>query len=233
MRRSGAFFLGLMLLITSCSDKVGDALIHSDGSLFTGKLQSISGGSLVFDHGTVEVPGEARIWTVSGETSVGTPSYDGRLYTVGGLTTPPESVLVILWNDQRLREGTFEVEATGDWTDTGIGITSGDILAIRAEGTVLTETGLSDPDGQKEFSSAVAVFPGALSGQLIYRIGEGAEPVAAGSLWVGETESSGTLHLAVNIPLEGSTSPSGVYTVNVRAGQGPGNSETVVLYPAE
>ena len=221
-----------ILVAAGCFKPPGDVLHLADGSIMEGNLLSISGGRVVFDSGTAEVAGTGRVWLSNGRTFSGSVGYSGDTFSAGSNSAPEDSVIMVIWNDTELETGTFPVDASAGWLDTGIMLQPGEMIDIKAEGTVITETGTSSPEGQKEFSSSVALAPGATSGQLVFMVGEDGGPVAAGSSWTGESPGTGTLRLAVNVPARGSLEPSGTYTVTVAAGTNGRLAGATALYPA-
>lgn len=226
--------LTLLAFITAagCFKGTGDMLITSDGTVIEGELQSISGGIAVFAGGTAEVSGNGRIWLVSGDTREGEIGFSAGEFTAGAGRFPAESVIVVIWDDQELERGTFNIAASGRWQDTGIHLEKGEMLNIRAEGTVVTETGMSTPAGQDRYSSSVALVPGATSGQLVFRTGDQGVPVAACENWTGESPGTGTLQLAVNVPSADSIEPAGSYIVSVAAGSNGRLPGAAAFYPA-
>lgn len=215
-----------------CFRSTGDMFRAEDGSVIEGKLQSISSGKVVFDTGTADVEGSGRVWLVNGDSHAGEIGFGNGVFTTGPVSIPAESILVVVWKDTDIDSGVFQVDAAAGWHHTGIPLEAGEMLSIRAWGTVVTETGTSLPDGQEDFSSSVAIAPGATSGQLVFSVGENGTPVAAGASWAGESPGAGMLKLAVNVPAEGSIEPAGVYTVSVSAGSNGRKPGTAVFYPS-
>ncbi len=222
----------LLLMCSGCFRGTGDILMLPDGGVIEGSLQSIASGRAVFDTGTADLSGEGRIWLSDGTTFSGDISFSNGVFRTGSGEFPADSVILVLWGDTDVQTGSFQVGATGEWLDTGIDLTAGGMISINASGTVVTETGTSTPMGQERFSSSVALVPGATSGQLVLKAGEAGTPVAAGESWVGESPSSGSLMLAVNIPRRGSMETGGFYTVRVTAGAGGRRRGITALYPA-
>jgi len=224
-------FLLFLIFASGCFKGRGDRLFCADGSVVEGTLESITPGMVVFNTGTVETDASGRVWTLSGNTYSGPLSYAEGEFSIGSATVPSESVLVVIWDDSQLDTGIFQVDAALQWHDTGIELEQGDMLSIQADGLVITETGTSTPQGQEEYSSSVALAPGATSGQLVFRIGSQGSPVAAGAVWVGESPEAGTLQLAVNVPLDGSSRAAGIYTVHVAAGSNGRRPGVTAFYP--
>ena len=222
----------VFLSLSACLREPVDVLVSADGSVFTGKLQSIASGRAVFESGQVNVPAIGRIWCLDGTTQSGEVAASDGVFTAGTFSVPLDSIYLIMWGDSDLKRESFSVDAALGWLNTGIELEQGAMLSLQGTGTVVTETGTSTPDGQEKFSSSVSLVPGATSGQLVFRVGEEGQPVAAGSSWIGESPNSGALMLAVNVPLEGSLASRGVYSVVVNAGAIAGQAGTVVFYPA-
>jgi len=220
------------ILLTGCIKNTGDVLMLPDGSVIEGKLISIGSGEVVFNTATARVPATGRVWLLGGDTFSGDISLADGTVRAGSRQAPADSLLLIVWGDIDVSSGSFIVDASLGWQDTGIELQTGEILALTAEGTVVTETGVATPDGQEKFSSSVALAPGATSGQLVFRIGENGNPVAAGSRWAGESPQSGSLMLAVNVPSSGSIRPGGTYTVHVTAGTNRRQEGATAFYPA-
>ncbi len=210
----------------------GDFLVAADGTVLEGELQTIGSGVAVFSGGSTDVPGHGRIWCLDGRTFAGEITASNGIVRSGSSSVPVDSVYLIVWGDSDIDQETFTVDAALGWLNTGIELEQGEMLSLQGTGTIVTETGTSTPQGQEKYSSSVARVPGATSGQLVFRVGEDGQPVAAGSCWVGESPCPGILMLAVNVPLEGSMGSRGVYTVAVKAGTIASRPGTVVFYPA-
>jgi len=228
-----AVVLSSFLVLVSCGGKPVDVLTASDGTVVTGQLQSIVSGKAVVSGAEVDVPSEGRVWCRNGTTFAGAIGASDGVIVSGSNSIPVDSVYIIVWGDPGVHNETFSVDAADGWLNTGIELQEGVMFSLHGTGTVVTETGTATPQGQEKFSSSVSLVPGATSGQLVFRTGETEQPVAAGSTWVGESPGSGVLMLAVNVPLEGSLEPRGVYTVTVIAGTNGTGSGTVVFYPAD
>jgi hypothetical protein len=225
---AAAFFL----LLAACISAPGDVLIKGDGSILSGELETIEPGRVVFSNGSAEVSDQARVWLIDGTTFAGGITASDGVVRSSSSSVSMDSVYLVVWGNTDISQESFTIDAGTGWLNTGIELEPGDMLSIRGEGTVVTETGVSTPEGQNEYSSSVSLVPGATSGQLVFQVGEFAEPVAAGILWVGESPGEGTLRLAVNAPLEGSMKSRGVYTVTVNAGTNGRSPGTVAFYPA-
>ncbi|MCK5131102.1 MAG: hypothetical protein KAR40_02995 [Candidatus Sabulitectum sp.] len=224
--------VSVLLISVACADKPVDVLVAADGTVLTGELQTIEYGKAVFAGGTIDVPDHGLVWCLDGSTFAGEITASGGVFRSDSCSVPEDSVLMIVWGNSDVHQETFTVDASLGWQDTGILLEQGEIFSLRGTGTVVTETGTATPQGQEKFSSSVSLVPGATSGQLVFQVGEGGQPVAAGCSWVGESPDAGTLLLAVNVPLEGSSGSRGVYTVTVNAGSSGNRAGTVVFYPA-
>ena len=106
-----------------------------------------------------------------------------------------------MWLDNSF---SVDVEVTTTWTDSGIEVTAGDTLFIRAHGSVSDGAsgwdGLFGPEGIIRGQAGGCVscpLVGFPQGALIARIGEGA-PFYVGSFSSFSCESSGVLYLGVN-----------------------------------
>ncbi|PIE52944.1 hypothetical protein CSA37_04685 [Candidatus Fermentibacteria bacterium] len=232
MNRTLILFLLCILFIGGCFKGTGDVLVLADGTLFEGVLQEISDGQIIFKDKSITVEGSGRVWLMDGSTLEGTVSLSEGRVTAGTGDASADSVLVILWGDTPVTGSSWDVQAGEGWLDTEMEISSGDMISLSGTGTILTETGLSEPEGQKEFSSSTSLFSGATSGQLVFKVGENGTPVAAGALWTGEAAESGSLMLGINVPLGENGRSEGCYTVHVTSGPGGRNSETTAFYPA-
>lgn len=226
-----------LLSFAGCMDRTGDVLVAADGTVMEGELQTIGAGSAVFSHGAVDLPDHGRVWGLDGRTFSGEVMVSAETASAGSHSIPRDSVYLIIWenseNDIEIKSETFEVDAAFGWLDTGIELELGEILSLRSTGTVVTETGTADPQGQEKYSSSVSLVPAATSGELVFQIGADGVPVAAGDCWIGESPGTGSLMLAVNVPLEGSMDSRGVYSVMVEAGTYARRPGTVVFYPAD
>ena len=224
----------VLFLMPGCK-KPSDRMITSEGQAVSGRLESISGRSVVFESSNVTVNrDEARIFLRdNAETYRGRVSYaDGILSIItdsGERSFPISDVQSIIWSagsdEASIR---IDVPATDGWVGTGMHFTEDDILSLTASGNVTLETGNCGPSGIELFATASALMPGATNGQLIMMVGE-SEPVAAGSAWTGTTPGSGELLLAVNIPDRESTSGcGGIYYVTVLKTTGAGSGNSVI-----
>ncbi len=221
-----------MLIFAACSDTTGDVLVVADGRVIEGNLLSISSGNAVFSSGSIEIAEQGRIWCNNGNTFTGEISASSGIFIVGSTSIPVDSIYLVVWGGSAIAEETFAVDAALGWLDTGIELNEGEMLSMHGSGTVVLETGISTPHGQEKFSSSVALVPSATSGQLVFRIGEEGQPVAAGASWIGESPEGGSLFLGVNVPLSGSSSSHGVYTVTVKAGVNTNQHGSAYFYPA-
>lgn len=223
----------VFLTLVSCTDRTGDILVAADGTVLEGELQTIGSGRAVFFQGSADVPDHGRVWCLNGRTFAGEITASGGVIRSDFNSIPADSVYLIIWGNSDIDQETFTVDAALGWLNTGIELEQGEILSLQGTGTVVTETGISTPQGQEKFSSSVSRVPGATSGQLVFKVGEDGQPVAAGSCWIGESSCTGALMLAVNVPLEGSMGSRGVYTVTVAAGTIGSQPGAVVFYPAD
>jgi Ca2+-binding EF-hand superfamily protein len=93
------------------------------------------------------------------------------------------------------------VDASRGWIDTGIDVRRGDVLQIRASGTVTLSTNTSDvadPAGSRtNRRAASAPLPGDPAGALIARVGNAA-PMLAGGRQSITANGTGRLFLSVN-----------------------------------
>lgn len=234
IKRTRSFFTvaTVILLLSACANKPVDVFVAADGTVLTGELQTIQSGVAVFaGGGSAEVLESGRVWCLDGRTFAGEITASGGVIRSGSSSIPVDSIYLVVWGNTEIYQGVFAVDAALGWLDTGIELVKGEMLSLGSTGTVVTETGTSSPGGQEKFSSSTALVPGATSGQLVFRVGEG-QPVAAGSSWIGESPDSGYLMLAVNVPQEGSFEPRGVYSVTVKAGTTGSLPGTVVFHPA-
>lgn len=232
MYRYSYLLLLIPFMFAGCRKRTGDVLVQSDGSVIEGELVSISAGTVDFKSQSAAVQGAGRVWLLNGETFSGTVAFENGTVRAGTGEAPAESVMVIIWDNIAVQSESFAVDASQGWLDTGIPIDQGDMVSIRASGTVVTETGTSSPAGQNRFSSSVSLVPGATSGQLVFRTGEVGTPVAAGESWVGESPSAGSLMLAVNVPMSSGNEARGTYSVHVTTGCGGREQGGTAFYPA-
>ncbi|MCD4708744.1 MAG: hypothetical protein K8S62_13505 [Candidatus Sabulitectum sp.] len=224
--------IAALLIFVGCMERTGDVLVIADGTVLEGELQTIESGKVIFSEGSADVPGHGRVWCLDGRTFAGEISASGGTIRSGSNSVPADSVYLVVWGNSDIDQETLTVDAALGWLNTGIELEQGEMLSIQGTGTVVTETGISSPQGQEKYSSSVSRVPGATSGQLVFRVGEDGQPVAAGISWIGESPGDGTLMLAVNVPLEGSMGSRGVYTVMVKAGTFGSRPGAVVFYPA-
>lgn len=221
----------MLLLVPGCIDKTGDVLLLPDGSVLEGRLLSMENGLAIFSEGSAEVPAYGRIWTEEGATHAGLLSFSSGIIRAGSVSVPLDSATLVVLGDTTLSRGFLTLDASTGWTETGVSVARGDMLSLFAEGLIVSETGRSAPDGNERYSSSVALVPGAVPGQLVFRIGDGI-PVAAGSMWTGRSPDTGELRLAVNIPVEGSHNARGTYSVMVITGPGSGSTGFTALFPS-
>lgn len=107
---------------------------------------------------------------------------------------------------QAWREGgtAVRVSARESWTDTGFDVRSGDLLRIRADGTIV----LSENDQGNDRAGAAGAFSGrraqgaliptAGAGALIARIGDGPVFLVGSEEWAQRVTRSGRLFLGIN-----------------------------------
>jgi Ca2+-binding EF-hand superfamily protein len=96
------------------------------------------------------------------------------------------------------------VSAQEEWTDTGLDVRSGDLLRIRADGTII----LSENDQGNDRGNAAGAFSGrraqgaliptANAGALIARIGDGPVFLVGSEDWAQRVSRSGRLFLGIN-----------------------------------
>ena len=229
-------FLALIVVPAGCKSWP-DRMITADGSVLSGKLESIEGRHIVFNNSETFVEyEEGRVFLRDGGTSFrGYITFDGGRITIrtdsGEREFPIGEINSVIWSNPADETTiTVEVPAVDGWVNTGLCVSENERISIHASGTVSMETGTSGPSGIEYFSTATALVPGATNGQLVITVGESG-PVAAGSTWTGDSPGNGELLLAVNIPNRGSTAGvGGVYTVTVLKTAGILNNS--VLYPA-
>ncbi len=224
--------IAILLISVACGNKPVDILVAADGTIITGDLQTIGSGEAVFSARVVDIPDQGRIWCLDGSTFAGEITASGGVFRSGSFSVPEDSVYLVVWGNTDIHQETFTVDAALGWQNTGIELIQGEMLSLHSTGLVATETGTATPRGQEKFSSSVSLVPGATSGQLVFKVGESGQPVAAGDTWIGESPGDGTLMLAVNVPLEGSLCSRGVYTVTAYAGTTGSQPGTVAFYPA-
>jgi len=222
----------ILVFAVACGNEPVDVMVAVDGTVATGKLLSIDSGKAVLSGGTIDVPDNGRVWCLDGRTFAGDIIVSNGIVQSGSASVQQDSVFLIIWGNSDIIQETHTIDAALGWHDTGIELQRGEVLSLHGTGTVVSETGTSTPDGQEKFSSSVSLAPGATSGQLVFKIGDNGQPVAAGSDWIGESQDDGILHIAVNVPLEGSIEPRGVYSVTVNAGTVSNIPGNVVFYPA-
>ena len=99
---------------------------------------------------------------------------------------------------------TIRVSAQERWTDTGLDVRNGDLLRIRADGTiVLSENNQGNDTGNAAgaFSgrrAQGALIPTANAGALIARIGDGPVFLVGSEEWTQRVARSGRLFLGIN-----------------------------------
>jgi hypothetical protein len=225
------------LLAASCAEPPGDRIVTGDGENITGTLASLGGGSAVFESGvSVPVPaGIARVYMTNGASVRGEVTLENgefRIHSAHGESSHPAGdVSAVVWGADHAQALLFDVHAGAGWQNTHLEVERNDFLSITAVGTVTTQTGTSGPGGLDEFSTTSALVPTATGGELVMRIGTENQPVAAGASWTGSAYASGELFLAVNFPDQDVPDVTGVYTVSITAGEGPGRG-SVAVYPA-
>lgn len=230
--------IAILFLVPGCKGP-SDRMVTSEGQAVCGELESISGRSVIFESSSVTVDrDDARIFLRDNAgTYRGSVSYAGGVLSIitdsGERSFPVGDVQTIIWSESNSEASIrIDVPAAEGWVRTGMQVGNGDILSLTATGNVTLETGNCGPAGIELFSTANALMPGAVNGQLIMMIPE-SEPVAAGSTWTGTSPGAGELMLAVNIPDKESTSGcGGIYYVTVL--KTPGfNSGNSVIYLAK
>lgn len=236
MRTAVIPFLVLLMVLAGCERKP-DRLVTADGSVLSGKLESIQGGLVTFENSRTSLEHETAMVFLRDENAParGFVSYAGGEFTVtgdrGSVSFRREDVGLIIWSDPSLDTSTtVDVPASAGWVNTGIHLSPHDRLVLRASGRVSVETGTCGPSGLEYYSTAMALVPGATNGQLVMEVGE-STPVAAGSTWSGDSPGAGPLRLAVNRPQRGSVAGvGGSFSVEVL--KTPGILGNSVLYPS-
>ena len=236
IRINTVIILTLIAVLAGCKSRP-DRMITADGSVLSGKLESIEGRHIVFNNSETFVEyDEGRVFLRdSGASFRGYITCDGGKITVrtdsGEREFPVGEVKSVIWSDPSDEITlTVAVPAVDGWVNTGLYVSEIERISIHASGTVSMETGTCGPSGIDYFSTAAALVPGATNGQLVIAVGESG-PVAAGSTWTGDSPGNGELRLAVNIPNRESTAGvGGIYTVTVLKTAGIRNNS--VLYPA-
>ncbi|GEM_PF-925946 len=236
--RRWMFILGLAVLFAAGCKRKPDRLVMPDGDILSGRLELVDGARVVMDTGERMLPTEeARLFPR--ENSAGCRGrvefHDGEFVV---LTGEGESVFdagdvaSVVWSPASTeRRIEVKVPASAGWVDTGLRVTAGEMLVIRAKGSVSMETGTCGPDGIDYFSTAMALVPGATNGQLVMRVNDDA-PVAVGSGWTGEVTEDGELMLAVNRPnRESVAGVGGFYVVEVVETPGVVGYPTLYLSP--
>jgi len=229
-------FLALIFVLAGCKSRP-DRMVTADGSVLSGKLESIDGRHIVFnDSETFVEYDEGRVFLRNEGTSFrGYITCDGERIAIrtdsGEREFPLGEINSVIWSnpsDEIIIA--VAVPAVDGWVNTGLDVSLNERISINASGTVSMETGTCGPSGIDYFSTASALVPGATNGQLVIAVGESG-PVAAGSTWTGDSPGDGELLLAVNIPDRESTAEvGGIYTVTVLKTAGILNNS--VLYPA-
>ena len=229
-------FLTLIFMLAGCKS-IPDRMITAEGSVLSGRLESIEGRHIVFNNSETFVEyDEGRVFLRNEGTSFrGYITCDGERITIRTDSGEREfslgEISSVIWSDPS-DEITIAVEvpAVDGWVNTGLEFSRDSRISIIASGTVSMETGTCGPSGIDYFSTAAALVPGATNGQLVIAVGE-SSPVAAGSTWTGDSPGDGELWLAVNIPNRESTAGvGGIFTVTVLKTAGILNNS--VLYPA-
>ena len=236
IRFNTVLFLALIFVLAGCKSRP-DRLITADGSVLSGKLESIEGRHIVFNNSETFLEyDEGRVFLRNEGTSFrGYITCDGSKIAIrtdsGEREFPLGEIKSVIWSDPS-DEITIDVEvpAVDGWVNTGLDLYRNSRISINATGTVSMETGTCGPSGIDYFSTSTALVPGATNGQLVIAVGE-SDPVAAGSTWTGDSPGEGELRLAVNIPnRESIAEVGGIYTVTVLKTAGSLNNS--VLYPA-
>lgn len=224
----------VMVLAAAGCKSPPDRLITADGQVVTGRLESLAEGAARISGVTLEVPrGNARVWARNGASLLGTVTVQNRTLTVtmpgGGLEMPLSDVSMILWGETAAESRVFDVPSEAGWVCTHVVVGRGDPLTVSAGGAVMTEAGVSGPDGTEKFSSSTALIPHAVGGSLVMRIGSEGVPIQVGASWTGTAPSDGAIYLAVNTLFEGAGTARGHYTAVLTAGTSPGRGMTAVL----
>ncbi len=98
-----------------------------------------------------------------------------------------------------------QVDATKLWTDTGIDVNSGEILAVNSYGIYLEASDAANPRAWRGPEGSVRIedgaqypLPGVAGRCLIGKIGDGGAPFAVGSRYIKEVTETGRLFLGIN-----------------------------------
>ncbi|MEN8207934.1 MAG: hypothetical protein ABFR50_01660 [Candidatus Fermentibacteria bacterium] len=236
IRINAVVFLTMIVMLAGCKIRP-DRMITAEGTVLSGKLESIEGRHIIFNNSETFVEyEEGRVFPRDGGTSFrGYITFDGGKITIrtdsGEREFSSREVSSVIWSDPADETTiTVQVPAVDGWVNSGLSISPNERISIHASGTVSMETGSCGPSGIDYFSTATALVPGATNGQLVIAVGD-SDPVAAGSTWTGDPPGIGDLWLAVNIPnRESIVGVGGVFTVTVLKTAGIQNNS--VLYPA-
>jgi hypothetical protein len=156
----------------------------------------VSFGSLDVDRsGTIELdewPGTRNTFAIRDRNG------DGRLTEeeAGQLGAAGTSGRTFATNE------TIRVSSQQRWTDTGLDLRNGDLLEVRADGTIVLSDGGNDTaTAAGAFSGRRAdgsLIPTASAGALIARIGDGPAFLIGSEQWSQRVSRSGRLYLGIN-----------------------------------
>jgi hypothetical protein len=233
MRELSAVAL-LLLMVLGCGEEPVDRLVMPDGQVVVGRVTSIDGSGVEIAGLVTPAPtgDAARVTLTGGATYTGVITSDGTGYTLstdmGQMELKADEVASIYWPPTEAVTDLVDVPANGGWYNTHLAVEDGMVVRVIAAGKANVDTGLSGPEGQDQYSSALAQVTGATSGQLVMRVGTDNTPVAVGKSWQGPVEGSGEVYLAVNSPPD---SAVGYYTVSLVLEEPAGRGHWA-LYPS-
>lgn len=231
-----AVAMAAMLLVLPACDEERSRVVLSDGSVEVGDIVSIRDGLAGFEGGgSVTLPSDLGwVHAMEGVPRFGEIVLEGGRVRAGGSPErgiPLSEVTGIVMTGDSGRRGTATVRAGEGWTPVGTHVSPGEVLLVTASGSVSMQTGPSGPSGRPYYATTTALYPGAVNGQLVLRVGDG-RPMAADSVWSGTVWEEGPLQAAVNVPdSRMEIGAAGSYEVSVRVVPGPGGEGRCVVYP--
>ncbi len=193
------FIVGLLICLAPAS-LVADVLILRNGQQVEGDLIAVRSGVIEFQERRGFNGGRTLRVNRNEVVRIELDDFDNGGGNVGNPRSPGYSRLPDGGRSSGMRERLVVVSANIDWTDTGIDVRAGDVLVVRADGTVRLSGNATDsagPDGANRRADN-SPLPNHPSGALIARVGNAVPIFVGDGRAMNRLTTGGRLYLGVN-----------------------------------
>lgn len=175
---------------------VADMLILRSGTRLRGELIAVRGSTVEFDE--VSSSGRRRTLQVSRDEVAGIYFDEGQIGGSGG--SDGDFSGQVPGPTDGARERGLQVSASTPWTDTGVTVRAGQMIAVQATGQVRWGRNRRDgPNGENDSPfNAARPLPNRAGGALIGRVGDDREMFFVGGGGTIRVRQSGRLYLGIN-----------------------------------